>query len=99
MVEEEEIPYEWPANHSVPTDVLQLWAEVEHGLEKSQTGACVTITMKEGRREGMRERMNWLGLGLRNRRRKTQVIIGRQNEFIIYFFFKSHPLSAGVSHF
>eukprot|EP00977_Amphora_coffeiformis_P014082 scaffold3849_cov179-Amphora_coffeaeformis.AAC.20 len=37
---EEEIPYQWPADSVVPTEVLQLWTEVENGLEKSQTGDC-----------------------------------------------------------
>ena len=36
---EEEVPYEWPVTSNVPTEVLQLWTEVENGLEKSQTGA------------------------------------------------------------
>ena len=41
MMVEDEVPYEWPATSNVPQDVLQLWNEVDNGLEKSQTGACV----------------------------------------------------------
>ena len=40
MVQEEDVPYEWPQDSNVPSDVLQLWTEVENGLEKNQTGAC-----------------------------------------------------------
>ena len=40
---EEEVPYEWPAVSAVPTEVLQLWTEVENGLEKSQTGALFLL--------------------------------------------------------
>lgn len=40
---EEEVPYEWPADPAVPTEVLQLWTEVDNGLEKSQTGALLLL--------------------------------------------------------
>ena len=40
---EEEVPYEWPATSNVPTEVLQLWTEVENGLDKSQTGTLSLV--------------------------------------------------------
>lgn len=43
MVGDDEVPYEWPPESVVPREVLQLWTEVENGLEKNQTGTVFTL--------------------------------------------------------